>query len=224
MKIAEREQTALNAYLSLLRSNGAPEVDLEERSKLIQPLLPPLDGQPQEGWLYRDEVETLLETLDRSSWPLFLAATREFYYFWIGDLKKIAAMLSEGEFVPDEQIEVSSEESLKAVWKKLDNEQFDTVEMWSLNAYLAALRDEGADKALIETRQKLIKLLMVNLRGVQERQGRFFRKAVDALLPIFVMKETRTLFLLVSREYYHFWVGDPDAASHIRLELQSSSL
>lgn len=71
MTAEAREQTALNAYLSLMKSNGASQAELDERSKLLQYLFPHLSDQPQEGWLYRDVVETMLDTLERKQWPLF---------------------------------------------------------------------------------------------------------------------------------------------------------
>ena len=31
------------------------------------------------------------------------------------------------------------------------------------------------------------------------------------------MRDTRQFFLLVAREFYYFWIGDPDAANYIVL-------
>jgi hypothetical protein len=34
---------------------------------------------------------------------------------------------------------------------------------------------------------------------------------VDATLPLFEVKKNRRLFLVVVREFFHFWSGNPDA-------------
>jgi hypothetical protein len=64
----------------------------------------------------------------------------------------------------------------------------------------------------------LVKLLLVQLRATEEKDGKNYRAAVDAILPLFVMKETLHLFLAVVREFFHFWIGAPNAAIHIAAE------
>jgi hypothetical protein len=34
-------------------------------------------------------------------------------------------------------------------------------------------------------------------------------------LPLFNIKNSRRLFLVVVREFFHFWIGNPDAASMV---------
>ncbi len=219
MASENRESTALDAYLKLMQAKGADAQNLEHRRALLEILLPALNGQPAEGWLYRDAVDDALARVNRDSWPLFLLLTREFFHFWIDDVKAIAMLSAGGGFEVEPQLHAQTEESLKQVWKRLDSEKFSVAESWPLKAYTAALREEGADKAVVETRQKLVKLLLVQLRDVSEKNGKCYRGAVEAVLPLFVMKETRYLFLAVVREFFYFWMGDPEAATHIQLDV-----
>ncbi|MCX7628589.1 MAG: hypothetical protein N2Z69_09320 [Methylophilaceae bacterium] len=213
-----RETNALEAYLRLLRSKGADEANLSRRRESLSMLLPMLAGRPSSGMHYREAVDVVLEKLDRAEWPFFLMVSREYFYFWMGDLKAIAALHSEGEFEVEPPPLPQVEDKLKEVWKRLDTEKFSVVETWPLKAYVAALREEGADKSVLETRAKLVKLLLIHLRGVETKSGKAYRAVVESLLPLFAMKETRYLFLAVVREFFYFWMGDPDAATHIRLE------
>lgn len=219
MTIQEREQKALEAYLKLIGSKGANNDNLARRKALLEKALPALSGQMTDGLTYRQVIDEVLLHVPREDWPFFLAVTREYFYFWVDDIKAIAALNSSGGFVLEAAaVYVRNEQSFKQIWQRLDEEKFGVVEMWPLKAYKAALREAGAEKSVMETRVKLVKLLLIDLREVTEKNGKTYRVAVDALQPLFVMKETRHLFLAVVREFYYFWLGDPDAASYIVLE------
>lgn len=218
MTDSNRELKALEAYLKLMQGKGADDANLARRSLLLGALLPQLAGHPAENWLYRDAVEETLASIDRNDWPFFLVLTREYFHFWVGDFKMIAALhAGDGfEVVAPEPAHV--DERLREVWKRLETEKFSVTEKWPLKAYLAALREEGAEKDVIDTRQKLVKLLLVQLREVDSKNGKVYRSVVESVMPLFKMQETRYLFLAVVREFFYFWIGDPDAANHIQLD------
>lgn len=218
MTAPDREQKALDAYLKLMQNRGAGEENLAQRRGLLEKLLPMLSGVPAEGGFYRDAIDDAISRINRNDWPFFLALTREYYHFWVDDFKAIAALHASGGFEVEPPAPALLEEKLKQVWQRLDTEKFSVPEMWPLKAYMAALREEGAEKSVVETRQKLVKLLLIQLREVNEKNGKTYRAAVESMLPLFVMKETRLLFLAVVREFFYFWMGDPEAASHITLE------
>lgn len=219
MTLPEREQQALDAYLKLIGNKGADAGNLAHRRALLDKTLPALAGMPADGTSYREVIDELLLQIPREDWPFYLAVTREFYYFWVDDIKAIAALSSSGGFVLEAAAAyVRNEESFKQIWQRLDQEKFGVAETWPLEAYKAALREAGAEKAVIDTREKLVKLLLIDLRAVTEKNGKTYRVAVDALQPLFVMKETRHLFLAVVREFFYFWLGDPGAASNIVLD------
>ena len=77
---------------------------------------------------------------------------------------------------------------------------------------------------MVETHSKLVKLLMVRRRtaGSGARDAHSYRVAVDSTIPLFALQETRLLFLIVVREFYYFWIGDPEAAGHIMLDAQEA--
>jgi hypothetical protein len=217
-----REQQAYNAYLKFLAGKGASQDELAQRSTPLLQLLPLLDGCAMDGTAYRERVEAALDLLERSNWPAFLTVAREFYYFWASDIKAIAAMDGGGGYRIRQLPSPMPPVDLPALWKSLDQERFELAETWPLKAYISALRDEGADKSIVETRSKLVKLLLLQLRSAEGKDSHHYRIAVDATLPYFALRETRVLFLIVVRDFYYFWIGDPDAATHVTLEIRQT--
>lgn len=213
-----KEQQALEAYLRLLAGKGAGPELLAQRQAVLQQLVPLLQNLSGNGNQYRDAVEALMQQADKSEWPSFLSAVREYYYFWSDDIKAIAAMHAGGDFDLAPAAAPMPDHGLQAMWASLDGAVFSVSEKWTLKAYASALRDEGAEKAVEETRVKLVKLLLLRLRDVQDKTPRAYRGAVNATLPLFALRETRMLFLIVVREFYYFWIGDPAAPGRIILD------
>lgn len=210
-----REQEALNAYLNLLKIKGANEATLERRRQFLDRLFPALHDIRYEGSAYRSAVEKMLNEIDRMDWPYCLAVAREYFHFWIKDFKAIAAFTADCEYKVEPIDWQPVDLDIKSLWKTLDKERFDTVENWPIKAYSHALRQAGAEQVLIDTRVKLVKILLLRLRDAPGKSSRHYRIAVDATVPLFEKQDTRRLFFAVVREFYYFWIGDPDAADHI---------
>lgn len=217
MANTDREFQALTAYLNLMRGKGTDAVYLEQRKHLLMPLLSYLAGQLLNSSAYRQQVDRVLEACQKTDWPVFLTAAREYYPFWLNDFKAIAALNASGGFGVMPVMAPVGSESLKTLWSNLDKEQFSVTEKWPLKAYAAALREEGVAPEVIETRIRLVKLLLLRLREVEIKDSPHYRVAVDATLPLFNMKESRDFFMMVVREFYYFWEGNPAAAEYLVL-------
>ncbi len=211
----KREQEALSAYLSFLKSKGANEASLKQREKVLKKLEPSIANFANDSYSFRLGVDNFLGQIDKSEWPHSLQIVREYFPFWSGNMKLIAALNSSEAFnINPAQWQVF-EYDLKAVWASLKNEKFSLVDTLALDAYKVALSKKGADKALIETRSNMVKLLLLRLKGVTNKNSKIYRKAADATLPVFDIKETRYLFLIIVREFYYFWIEDPKAADSV---------
>lgn len=197
---------------------------LHKRSLFLDKLSVHLTDLQADGGEYRVAVENLMETVPPEEWHDSLTAAREFYPFWLKDIKAIAALNKNPGFeVPavDWKPDLTS---LKLLIDSLETEKFDTSENWPLKAYAQALRQEGAEHALVDTRVKLAKIVLIRLRSAPEKNGAMYRTAVDQTLPLFTIKQNRRLFLVVVREFYHFWSGNPDAASMVLKDGSGSML
>jgi len=213
--IPAREQEAVNAYLKLLKTKGASDEALQARSIFLEKFCKQLQDRALDGTEYREVIEIVMEEMPTEDWHSSLTTAREFYPFWLKDFKTIAALsLGAGFDVQSTQWR-PSQTSLKAIWDSLETEKFDTSENWPLKAYTQALRHEGAEQSLVDTRVKLAKVILIRLRDAPSKNHKSYRTAVDLTLPLFNIKQNRRLFLVVVREFYHFWSGNPDAASMV---------
>lgn len=210
-----RENEALHAYLKLLQTKGASGSVLHKRSLFLEKLILNLVNKELDGEEYREAVEVLMEALPADDWHVSLTAAREFYPFWIKDIKAIAALnVNPGfDITPIQWVPLPA--SLKSLIDSLETEKFDASENWPLKAYSQALRQEGSEQTLVDTRVKLAKILLIRLKNAPLKNHNSYRTAVDQTLPLFNIKNNRRLFLVVVREFFHFWTGNPDASSMV---------
>jgi hypothetical protein len=211
MSQLSREQQALEVYLKLLTSKGFGPETFEPRIAFLNRLMPLLANQEAQGGAYRVAIETLMDEVFADEWPESLLIAREYYPFWMSDLKAVTQLNSK---VVKDTLPIDWKPKntlLSELWHTVDQEKFGTTDSWALKGYTKALRNENAEQLLIDTRIKLAKILLVRLRDAPLTDNAAYRTAVDATLPLFEVKKNRRLFLVVVREFFHFWSGNPDA-------------
>ena len=215
MTIEPREQQALEVYIKLLTGKGFGPDTFVPRINFLNKLIPLLVDKELSGHAYRVAIEQIMDTVEEADWPESLIVAREYYPFWMNDLKAVA-LLSKVSTVDSLPIGWQpTHVELSALWHSVDTEKFDTTDSWALKAYIKALRFENAEQLLIDTRVKLAKILLVRMREAPEKNNKAYRTTVDATLPLFEVKKNRRLFLVVVREFFHFWAGNPDANKFI---------
>lgn len=203
-----REQDALKAYLNLMERKGVSETQLIQRQFIVIRLMPYIEHIPSDGTSYRAAVDKLFKELDEAEWAICIPVIRDYFSFWVKDIKAIAGMSQDHEFDANHKEWRPETRNLKELWETLDKVTLTNVEMTPLATYEKALRNRGADDLFIDTRRKLAKLLLLRLRDVPHKQPNAYRKVIDANLPLFTMNETHHTFLNVGREFYYFWRGD----------------
>ena len=213
--IDSREQQALEVYIKLLTTKGFGPDTFVPRINFLNKLIPLLAGKEPNGGVYRGVIETLMDSVKVEDWPESLVISREYFPFWINDLKAVSN-LSKSATVDALPIDWQPESVvLGDLWHSVDTEKFGTTDAWALKGYTKALRFENADQTLIDTRLKLAKILLVRMRDAPDKNNKIYRTTVDATLPLFEVKKNRRLFLVVVREFFHFWAGNPDADKYI---------
>ena len=115
-----REQEALGAYLKLLRNKGANDAVLQRRETFLTGLVEVLTGKPNDGSVYRQAVEQLLDQSDKRDWSFCLTTAREYFPFWANDIKAIAALNAEAGFDIGSMQWQPAECNLKTLWTVLD--------------------------------------------------------------------------------------------------------
>ncbi|HSI25667.1 MAG TPA: hypothetical protein VK952_08585 [Methylotenera sp.] len=210
-----REQQALEVYIKLLTAKGFGPDTFVPRINFLNKLMPLLADKEPSGTEYRGVIETLMDSVKVEDWAESLVILREYFPFWMGDLKAVS-QLSKSATEDALPIHWQPESVLLSdLWHTVDAEKFGTTDSWALKAYTKALRNENADQTLIDTRLKLAKILLVRMRDAPDKNNKIYRTTVDATLPLFEVKKNRRLFLVVVREFFHFWAGNPDADKYI---------
>ncbi len=213
--IYSREQQALEVYIKLLTTKGFGPDTFVPRINFLNRLMPLLSGKEPNGGVYRGVIEMLMDTVSAADWPESLVISREYYPFWIDDLKAVSNLSKSATVDALPILWQPVEVALSDLWHTVDAEKFGTTDAWALKAYTKALRFENADQTLIDTRLKLAKILLVRMRDAPDKNNKIYRTVVDATLPLFEVKKNRRLFLVVVREFFHFWAGNPDADKYI---------
>ncbi len=212
----QREYQAQKAYFSFLKRKGASAEELQQRTNILEQLDPFLNAIPSNGSTYRQAVDSLLSQSDKADRPVILTVIREYFHFWMGDIKTIAALNQEQAFDVHLTQWQSFSGNLQQLWASLGQTTFSTTEIWACKAYDAVLGQKGYDKSVIETRVKLAKLLLLKLRTSEQLNAREYRNATDAMLSAFESPDLRHLFLQVVREFYYFWMADPQASDYVK--------
>jgi hypothetical protein len=207
MKI-NREHAALKAYLNLLERKGVSKVMLREREVIVLKLIPYLETVESDGNAFRNAVDQLFNKQEKSQCANFLPVLRDYFSFWINDIKAIVAMNQDNAFEAFSSTASPLNVDLIHMWRSLDEINLTALETQPLETYEDVLRSKGADDSFVAACKKLVKLLLLMLRSTPRKQPVAYRKVVDANLKLFTTEEAYNMFLKVGREFYYFWKDD----------------
>jgi len=213
--LEHREYIALKAYLNLLASKGAPKERLRQREVILLKLFPFIEQLPTDGFLFREAVDDFFVVQDKADWAIYIPIIRDYFSFWMNDIKAIAAMNTDKKYELGTQEWKPEEANLEKLWESLDDAMLSPKELQPLQTYEQALRSHGADDSFVGLRTRFAKLLFLRLREAPHKQPSAYRQVVDANLPLFTLDETHHMFLKVGREFYYFWKGDASASNQI---------
>ncbi|WP_036302621.1 hypothetical protein [Methylotenera sp. L2L1] len=205
-----REKEAISAYFKLLEKKGAKSGMLYKRSLFLDQFIPLLKNQPLERSTYSKAIEKVIKTIPADIWHDSLNTAREFYPFWMQDIKAIAAFSRQGGFDIQPLKWQPTPTSLKVLTDHLKTAKYDITDTRLLTTYAEALKNKGANQQLLDNRLNLAKILLLQLKGAPTDDARVYRVAVDVTLPLFKIDENKQLFLLVIREFYQYWIDNPD--------------
>lgn len=209
--VKSREKEAADAYLKFLQAKGASSRALYLRSKFLDTFMAKLAEKAQTRKEFAMSLELTLSVLSNDERNNALNTAREYFPFWMNDIKAIAMFEEYYGFNVSEIQWQPEHATLKKLTDELETTKLNDAESQSLNAYRHVLSQKGADKSVIDTRSKLAKIILLRLRDAPTNNHATYRISVDLTLPLFKTKEIRQLYLDVVREFYYFWNDDPDA-------------
>jgi hypothetical protein len=206
-----REKEASDAYLKFLQGKGAPSGELYIRSKFLDAFTINLADKQQSRKEYSLVLEQTLPKLTYDEKNNALNTAREYFPFWMNDIKAIAMFEEYYGFNVSKIKWQPKYSTLKLLTDALEIERLNDAESQSLNAYRLSLTKRGAEKSVIDTRSKLAKIILLRLKDAPTNNHANYRISVDMTLPLFKTVEIKKLYLKVVREFYYFWINDTDA-------------
>lgn len=203
-----REEEAQKAYVKLLTGQGVSQRVLVQREFVIIRLSAFLKEIPCDGNHYRHAVDRFIASIDPAEIPTILPVVREFFSFWVRDIKAIAAMSQAKVFNGSTPVAMATQDELFKHWYDLDKTTMTDNEKQIMDAFHQVSMVRGFEPAVFKERMRMAKCLLLSLRNVPHKQSHSYRQMVDRNLPLFNALGSQHTFLSVSREFYYFWRGD----------------
>ncbi|UTH74791.1 hypothetical protein [Chromobacterium sp. IIBBL 290-4] len=200
--------SALNAYLSLVARLGASAAVLDERRALLQDLLARQGAAKRTQDAYPPMVEALLAVLSPPQKVLAMTCAREFFYFWLDDMKRVVEITSRSGFSTHNPV-FPIESNFDLLIARIEGEAFESYPP-SLELFLGKLFEDGMANADIRPRELILQALLYLLEPHPFRSTSY-RMAVDALLLHLSDSGERELLLETVRAYFPYWQSFPFA-------------
>lgn len=215
--MSDMASKALEAYVHLLEQKGASGEVIAYRRSLLSRLVQILRGQPRSRDVYRSAINAFLSICPPGDRPGAMTAAREYYYFWLGDLQKLAEMNARSGFTTH-HVRLPVLASFDELRQRMSKEQFAAYPP-SLDIYLGKLYELGADDEVLNERGELLRPMLYLLHE-QQHHPDSFRTAVDALLMHLTDSYAREIFLTIAREFFYYWMTFPAADKREQLAAQ----
>ncbi|QDC44223.1 hypothetical protein [Methylophilus medardicus] len=203
-----REEEAQKAYVKLLTGQGVSQRVLVQREFILIRVSAFLKDIPCDGSHYRHAVDRFIASIDPAEIPSILPVIREFFSFWVGDIKAIAAMSQAKVFNGSTPVVMVAQDELFKHWYDLDKTPMTSHETQVMETFEQMTQVRGFEPAVFKERMRMARYLLMSLRHVSFKQSHSYRQMVDRNLPLFNALGSQHTFLSVAREFYYFWRGD----------------
>lgn len=202
--------SSVESYINALKIKNCTEEFIHESKYFLVKLTHHLYGLSFDGTSYRQAVDKLLSKVDAKEKTFCINLAREFYQFWRNANRSHTEINNEHAL----KISTQKEEFIK-LWANIEDEFFSDAENWSLTLYAESMKQISVSEKDINISQKIAKVITVELRNDVNQFEENYRNAINNIQHLFSSPEMKEFFLIVSREYYHFWISNtPKNTSH----------
>lgn len=203
---AAKEEKALNAYIKFLQGKNVSNEAIAVRSRFLEKLTILLQGKSTREE-YGSALETALKVEGSIERHQQLNIAREFFPFWMNDVKMIARMSETYGF----DLSISQLKPLPAISvEELNNYKLDDSESDLLNRYALLMKEQNQPEEVVQARLRLAKLVLLRLRDIPIKNNVSYRMAVEVTLPLFNVDDIRQRFLQAVREFFYIWIAKVD--------------
>ncbi len=203
LKIDIRLIESVETYISELKKKNNQIEFINMNKHYLLKLTPHLYEVKVDGASYRESIEKLLLEVESKERSFCINLARAFYPIW-----RNAYRLQKEKEDEKEINQIKEKENLIKLWKNIDKEFFSSTESSSLDIYIKSMQKIKVSDKDIDIRSKIAKLITVTLRNDRNKMKVDYRSAVKDSQFLFTNPELKEFYLIVSREYYQFWIGD----------------
>ena len=200
---------AIEAYINSLVAKGASEQCILDSKHFLGKLAQSIAFIPADGTCYRQVVDGLLSDAAIKNRAFNIQLAREFYAFWINE-NISADEISEAHMAGAD----IHKEELVTLWNNIEQEFFSDDETRPLTTYTDFMRRVGVSERDVHIRQKIAKFLTVELRYDDSNPEDIYRDAINRTQHLFLRPDLKAFFLIVSREFYRFWIDHTQNRQH----------
>lgn len=194
---------ATESYIKSLTAKSATDDFVHHSKYFLGKLTHHLYEINIDGASYRQAVEKLLSNVELKERTFCINLARGFYRFW----REANKSISEIDNTPTLKLNAQKQEFIK-LWETIEDKFFSDLENWPLTLYVRALEKVGTSEKDIQICQKIAKVITVELRNNDNQLEENYRSAINNIEHLFLSQELKAYFLVVSREFYHFWIGN----------------
>lgn len=195
---------AIESYINSLKAKDAKSECIEDSQYFLSKLTQNLYGIHTDGETYRRAVDALIQNIGIEDKAFCINLAREFYPFWINESELATEINHEQNF----KLNIHKEEFID-LWNSINQEFFSDEENWPLNLYIASMRKIGVSEKAIDVNQKIAQVITIELRNDHSSPEETYRDAINRTQHLFSRQDLIAFFLIVSREFYHFWIEQP---------------
>ena len=192
---------AIESYINSLVAKEASDQCILNSKHFLGKLAQNIAFIPADGASYRQVVAGLLPDVALENRAFSINLAREFYAFWINE--NILANEISAAHAADTEIQ---KQELVELWNNIEQEFFSDAETRPLNTYTDFMRRVGVSERDVNIRQKIAKFLTVELRYDDDNPEDTYRDAINRTQHLFLKPDLKAFFLIVSREFYRFWI------------------
>lgn len=214
--------SSIETYINTLKAKGASNDSVWNWKYILVKLAQNLYGIQTDGESYRQTVEALILNVEIEERDFCINLVREFYPIWINENRSADEFNNEHANNMGMLKNEPMNKALLDLWNSIGLEFFSNTESWSLNRYEESMRQMGVVEKVIDIRQRIAKIITMELRNDNNNEKESYRNAIKRTQHLFSRQDVKEFFLIVSREFYYFWAGHPEAEKYLKCdELES---
>ncbi len=202
--------SAIESYINSLNTKGATSECVRDSKYFLGKLTQNLYGVDTDGTSYRQAVEAFMLNVESEERAFCINLAREFYPLWVNENTPIVEINHEHTYKLS-----SPKEEFIDLWNSIDQEFFSDIENWPLSLHEASMRKIGVSENDINIRQKIAKVITIELRNDHSSPEETYRDAINRTQHLFIRQDLKEFFLIVSREFYHFWIEQTPKITNI---------